>query len=50
MTSRQRTMRINTLRKEYRRLLLAGRTVTANKLARELTVLVVDKLREEVSK
>jgi hypothetical protein len=48
MTSRQRSVRINTLRKEYRRLLLAGRTITANRIAKELAGLVTERLREQV--
>ncbi len=48
MTPRERAARIVQLRKEYRRLLLAGRTTTANKLAKELAGLVTDRLRDQL--
>lgn len=50
MTPRQRSARINSLRKEYQRLMLAGRTVTANKIAKELTALVCERMRFQLGK
>lgn len=45
MTRRQLTCRINTLRDEVKRLRLAGRTVCANRVERELAALVVKRMR-----
>lgn len=50
MTPRQRSARINSLRKEYERLMLAGRTVTANKVAKELASLVVERMKYQLGR
>lgn len=50
MTPRQRNARINTLRKEYMRLLMAGRTTQANRVQKELATLVIDRMREQLGK
>lgn len=50
MTPRKRSARINTLRKEYQRLLAAGRTTTANKIQKELAALVIERMRDQLGK
>ncbi len=50
MTPRQRSARINTLRKEYERLVLAGRLKSANEVQRELSALVVERMRLQLGK
>lgn len=50
LTPRQRAARINTLRREYRRLLLAGRTTSANRIAKELSSLVVERMKHQMEK
>ena len=50
MTPRQRAARINSLRREYSRLIRAGRTVTANKIHKELASLVADRMRHQLGK
>jgi hypothetical protein len=50
MTPHQRAAKINRLRREYRKTILAGRTTTANRIAKELAGLVVERIRHQLKR